>query len=384
MAVSLAAGAVWAAEEPPAAARPEAPARAQADDAARARPYPDLPLNRWVPVPFRCQGGHADYANGCPSSRGWVQLAYDSKRQQVVLFGGSGEWYFNDLWTFDWKERLWKLIEPDAKLGKVKREATRYPAGRDNYQWGYDPRKDKFWLYGGTGGAGFWEWSPGSKDWRLAHATHDGKTLPFATLDPAFAVADDLRGILLFGGERYTFDNNTWWFDLDAERWEQLHPKASPPPRAQTENAMVYDPHRRQFILFGGRALGGKPLNDTWIFDARKRTWREVKTPVAPPARDSHILVFDRKHDVAILLGGLNLKTADTWLFDAKTETWRELKSARGDYKPGDARVVSALYIPEADLTLYRDLRGRLYFMRLDLARDLDTPPTTAVQWQPR
>jgi hypothetical protein len=341
-------------------------------------PYADLAPNRWVSMSFRCVGGKPDYAKGCPSSRGWVQLAYDSKRGQVVLFGGSGEWYFNDLWGFDWRERVWTLIEPDTRLeGKEQdkeRAADRYPRGRDNYQWAYDAKKDKFWLYGGTAGAGFWEWQREPRQWRLAQSQHDGKSLPHATLDPAFALAEELRGILFFGGERHAFEDHTWWFDLDKEHWERLEPKVSPPPRAQTENAMVYDPARRQFILFGGRSPNGKPTNDTWIFSAEKRTWRPVKSDTAPPARDSHILVFDRKNQVAILLGGQNLQTADTWIFDPRTEKWHELESARGSYVAGDSRVVSAVYVPEADLTIYRDLKGRMYFLRLALPAGPLTP----------
>jgi hypothetical protein len=346
-------------------------------------PYPDLPVNRWVQVDIRCEGGKSDYAGGCPSSRGWIQLAYDSKRQRVVLFGGSGEWYFNDLWSFDWKTRVWHLVEQDSRLGGLQRDPKAYPPGRDNHQWVYDGEKDKFWLYGGTGGAGFWEWRPDTRKWRLAQQQHDGKTLPFATLDPAFAIAEDLRGVLLFGGERYSFDNHTWWFDLDQEHWRKLNPPAAPPPRAQTENAMVYDGPRKQFILYGGRSPTAKPLQDTWIFDATKRTWRQIKTMSGPPPRDSHILVFDRKSEVAILLGGTGLKTADTWLFSPKTERWTELVSARGDYKAADSRVVSAVYVPEADLTIYRDVRGRVYFLRLDLSRDYQTPSTGPARWKP-
>ena len=345
--------------------------------------YPTLPVNRWVPIEFRCQGGKPDYASGCPSSRGWVQLAYDSKRQRVVLFGGSGEWYFNDLWSFDWKSRVWHLIEQDSRLGGIQRDAAAYPAGRDNHQWVYDEVKDKFWLYGGTGGAGFWEWLPEARKWRLAQRQHDGNALPAAILDPGFAIAQDLRGILLFGGERYTFYDQTWWFDLDQERWQRLTPPLAPPARAQTENAMVYDTARKQFILFGGRAPSAKPLQDTWIFNPKTRQWREIKGGAAPPARDSHILVYDGRNDVVVAFGGAGRTTADTWLFNPKTERWSELVSARGDYHAPDSRVVSAVYIPEAELIFYRDLRGRVYFLRLDLAKDSQTAPAAPVHWKP-
>jgi hypothetical protein len=345
--------------------------------------HPDLPVNRWVRVPgVRCEGGKAEYAQGCPSSRGWIQLAADSKRDEVVLFGGSGEWYFNDLWSFDPADRTWTLLEQDARLAGAERDPRAAPKGRDNHQWIYDSQQDKFWLYGGTGGAGLWTWTPEGRKWTLVHAEHDGKTQPMATLDPAFAAAEDLRGALLFGGERYAFSNETWWLDLDRGAWEKLKTNAAPPARAQTENAMVYDPARKQFILFGGRGVDGKPLGDTWIFDVQRKEWREIKAG-GPPARDGHVVVFDQKSGKMIAFGGNGLKAADTWVFDPQTERWEELASARGDYEAANSRVVSAVYLSDMDLTVYRDLKGGMYYLRLDGGQPHAAPPAGPVEWQP-
>src|SRR5690606_37276681 len=90
-------------------------------------PFPDLPVNRWVQVEFDCEGGDPGYAGGCPSGRGWLQLAYDQRRVRVVLFGGSGEWYFNDLWYYDPIQRHWTLLLQDTRLIGEEKDWTKYP-----------------------------------------------------------------------------------------------------------------------------------------------------------------------------------------------------------------------------------------------------------------
>jgi hypothetical protein len=328
---------------------------------------PELPKNRWVEMDVQCVGGLHSYARGCPTGRGWIQLAYDSRRGRVVLFGGSGEWYFNDLWYLDPRSMTWELILQDTRLAGVEKDWDVYPRGRDNHQLVYDPERDVYWMYGGTSGGGFWKFRPDAREWVRMPGDNDGKDLPLARLDPAFAVDPARHRILLFGGERWSFADETWTFDTLAETWthlEGLSPR--PAARAQTQNAMTYDTQRDQFILFGGRGLRRELYGDTWIFDPEARRWREVTPARSPPGRDGHVLTYDQKNGVAILVAG-NRKAADTWIYDPDRNTWAELVGARGDYRPEHARLGSAVYIPELDITLLRDVRARVYVMRLDL-----------------
>lgn len=344
--------------------------------------FPDLPVNRWVPVKHTCTGGLKHYFGGCPSERAWLQLAYDSKRGKVVLFGGSGEWYFNDLWRFDPRTQVWELVLQDTRLAGIEKDWNQYPQGRDNHQLIYDAEHDVYWMYGGTGGSGFWKFLPQQSKWVRMPGTHDGVSLPVAALDPGFAFAPALAKILLFGGERHSFWNQTWVFDTRAETWRKLATASAPAPRAQLENALVYDTPRQEFILFGGRDAREALLGDTWIFNLAQSAWRQIQTRPSPPARDGHIMVFDEKNKRVLLWGGT--AQADTWLFDPAAGTWREVVAARGSYDASTARLASAVYLPDADLTVFRDRKGTMYFFRLDLSQAWDKPSDSRVGWRPR
>lgn len=334
----------------------------------------DLPVNRWVPVKVKCENGDPRYHGGCPSGRGWIQLAYDSKRDAVVLFGGSGEWYFNDLWYYDLKQQLWTLILQDTRLAGVEKDWSEYPRGRDNHNFVYDTENDVYWLYGGTGKGGMWRFHPDRKQWEALWPTHGTGPLKMASMDPGFAYSADHDGMLLFGGTRYSPRDETWWFDAKQQRWQRLNPKVHPQARTQIENAMVYDTRRRQFILFGGQLPGkNRPsLNDTWIFHPEQRTWQQMNPDNPPPARDRHMMVFDQKNGVAIMLGANAV--ADTWIYFPDENRWQELVSARGDYDARESFVSGAVYIPKYDLTLYRDKRGNMYYLRLNLSKGLGRP----------
>ncbi|MDA8092652.1 MAG: kelch repeat-containing protein [Betaproteobacteria bacterium] len=331
-----------------------------------ALPFPNLPTNQWVPVRVTCRGGLASYFNGCPAPRGWLQLAYDTRRHRVVMFGGSGGWYYNDLWQFNPLTRVWRLKIQDTRLAGEKKNWAIYPKGRDNHEFVYDPVHDVFWMYGGTGGGGFWKLNASTDAWTRMPGRHDGKSLPNAALDPGFALDAADNEILLFGGERASYYDGTWLFNTQQQKWEHLHPSISPPARAQTENAMVYDPDDKEFILFGGLTTRRVLLNDTWVFKVGSRTWVQMHPRVSPPPRDRHMMVYDEADRRVILWGGA--PTADTWVYDPRRNTWQEVRAAQGSYNAALSPKAAGVYCPDLDLTVYRDLSGQVYFFRLDLS----------------
>lgn len=343
--------------------------------------FENLPVNRWVPIDTTCVGGLKSYAGGCPSSRGWLQLAYDSQRGKVVLFGGSGEWYFNDLWYLDPLKQQWRLVLQDTRLAHEEKNWQTYPKGRDNHQLVYDEINDIYWMYGGTGGGGFWKYIPSKTQWHRMPGWHNDENFPMAKLDPGFTYSADRKEILLFGGEHHTFHNETWRFDIMEEKWQKLPTRTAPEPRAQIENALVYDTARQQYILFGGRSLHKKPYGDTWIFEPNEMKWIQMHPENTPSARDQHILVFDQNNGVVIMLGGGD--TADTWIYDPEGNIWNEIASARGDYEQGRARLASAVYMPELDITVFRDVKGKVYYFRLDLNHNYKRASDNDVQWHP-
>jgi hypothetical protein len=92
-------------------------------------------------------------------------------------------------------------------------------------------------------------------------------------------------------------------------------------PGARYETRMVYDTKIQRVVLFGGLTAvdaGTKvayDLNDTWEWNGLR--WFERFTPVAPPARSSHTMVFDTKRQRTLVFGGKhgNGYINDTWQY---------------------------------------------------------------------
>jgi hypothetical protein len=88
-----------------------------------------------------------------------TSLAYDTKRNQVILHGGGVK--RDELWTFDFASRHWRNMQPKTASGPpaCAREAV------------YLPRQDAFVTYRDDG---VWIWKPAENAWRHAEIPFDG------------------------------------------------------------------------------------------------------------------------------------------------------------------------------------------------------------------
>jgi hypothetical protein len=149
-----------------------------------------------------------------PIGRGRAAMVYDSKRQQVVLFGGASapsgrddhQVFLNDTWI--WDGERWKQA------------ATSGPRGRYAHGMVFDERAGVVVLYSGA-------------------AAHTGAPL-----------------------------NDMWRWD--GTRWTEI-PLTGPTPGHRYQPVMVYEKARDRTVLYGG--IGG--LSDTWEWDGRR--WRLIK-----------------------------------------------------------------------------------------------------------
>jgi hypothetical protein len=95
--------------------------------------------------------------------------------------------------------------------------------------------------------------------------------------------------------------------------------EAAGSPAARTAAALAYDDDRGVIVLHGGLG-GGKPFDDTWVWDG---AWTEV-VGAGGPARGGHAMAWDPVGHQVILFDGTF--KADTWAFDGAT--WTELTPA--------------------------------------------------------
>ncbi|MFH1957380.1 MAG: kelch repeat-containing protein [bacterium] len=163
-----------------------------------------------------------------------------------------------------------------------------------------------------------------------------------------FDIAGEDQAVL-FGGISSTsvdagfFENKTYVFNVESERWEEA--AVSPAPSARVSFAMSGDGNGN-IVLFGG--FDGVYCDDTWIFSTTEKTWEKVNCSTYPSARIK--MDMAKLTDGTVLLfGGYRAGGyfSDTWSFDTTAKEWSLLNStgpsARADYGIagcGDGKVV--------------------------------------------
>ena len=235
-----------------------------------------------------------------PAGRNRHMSTYDSKRHQMVLFGGryragtSGNYtLYNDLWALDLENETWVEI-PTNGIG---------PSARVNGSLIYDPTGDRLLLFGGN-------------------------------QEPS--------------GMAYDALNDLWEFDLATNTWKVLQATGAA-PSARLFTAAIWDDHRQHFVVFGGADNGAffntaAYFNDLFVLDFSGGipSWQSMNAPGAP-APDGRFwagLVMDKKRDRYVLFGGHDAldmgNRNDLWAFYPASWAWEELDQADTYNKPAN------------------------------------------------
>jgi hypothetical protein len=153
--------------------------------------------------------------------------------------------------------------------------------------------------------------------------------LPPARCSAAMVYDPAMGATLLYGGNTYaTLFGDTWEFS-EAKGWMQLTPGVSPPPLQGA--SLAYDATTETVVLFGGGLthIGESPSesNQTWTWDGV--TWTQQFPPVSPSARSwnaTNGMVFDSQLGKVVLFGAYSAGTPmnDTWEWDGKSKTWTQ------------------------------------------------------------
>ena len=244
-------------------------------------------------------------------------MAYDSARDRIVLFGGRApdDALSDQTWEFD--GRNWEQRQPVDLLGDGNPSIRRWPA------MAYDSRRQRVVLFGGVyaQGAyaeGTWEWD--GWEWRRMET---GDTAPPLRWEHAMAYDVKRHRVVLYGGITskvcptcHDPDEDVW--EWDGAGWTTVGVENIPPSRCS--HSMVYDPVGERLVLFGGFAPDGTILSDTWGLSADGWTMLSVQGPMEPRVAAS--MVFDGKAGEIVLFGGEvernpdDKRFFDTWLWD--------------------------------------------------------------------
>ncbi len=309
-----------------------------------------------------------------PSSRYFTSMAFDSTRGRIVLFGGYNGTPSNPLRdTWEWDGTTWRNVTP----------AVGGPAGRYRHQVAFDTVRERVLLFGGqptaNGTDRLWAWD-GSAWTDITPAQNN---LP-ARLSPTIAF-DTLRGRLVsFAGNGLYVGSTQDTHEWDGQRWHDVTPSPTAPPHLtgqamawdsgrgrlvlfgglgpggrqqqtwefgagqwrlvtpltsvpaeRSNHAMAYDPVRRRVVLFAG-ANSASILGDTWEWDGVD--WRNA-TPASgnPAARYNHAMAWDPVRERVVLFGG-SPAYQDTWEWDGAS--W--LRRTPATSPPGRAYLAMA------------------------------------------
>ena len=314
-------------------------------------------------------GAWSSLAPGAPSpiARRESAAIYDDVDNRMVLFGGFGDdvggyqrWIlYNDTWQVTLGDNpQWSLLAP----------ADDGPGRRASPQWGYDPARRRFIMFGGYGYHypnstyleylnDVWELNLRSPNphWRELQ-THG--TPPIGRLAGS-AVYDPLHQRFVgFGGTR-GLPIDTWTLDLhDVPTWNIINTSGSRPVGSYGMYS-IYDPVRNRMITFGGSTSDEYHgvNNNTWELRLDGTpTWNQLApTGTLPSARRSGSSIYDPLRNRMVIFGGWDSgpdATAfldDTWAMDMNSDppVWGQLTPA--GTTPIRRDVGSTVYDPTHD-----------------------------------
>ncbi|MCA8965480.1 MAG: hypothetical protein H6838_09965 [Planctomycetes bacterium] len=257
--------------------------------------------NTWTPMP-----------GPLPPAREGAAMAYDVRRNLLVLFGGFtiGSGLRGDTWLYD---------------GNQWQPGPSGPSARRNHAMAYDPIHMTIVMFGGVvpgfpGGypQDTWECSGGS--WSQIPPQANGPS-PRAWNLMAF---DAVNGkVLLHGGALQSavsgpqdiLYNDTWLYDGQIHQWQQAQPASAPPPRIG--GAIAADLERGRVIVHGGELANDYP----WEWNGQN--W-SLRVEACPSARSKHSMAFDEPGHRLVMFGGVTNSgspTTDLWAFGSQFPT---------------------------------------------------------------
>lgn len=288
---------------------------------------------------------------GDPSHGSWPAIAYNAVQGTTTLYGSSDSisTHVNETWL--WSGAAWTQCVVGAQ------PSSSVPSGRVGHAMAYDSRRQVAVLYGGYDDTGIrndtWEWNglnwalraiggpPPLQQHEMVYDAARGATIVLMCGAPSpnfihwewdgdtwtqrippsqppqrynFGLAyDSARHVtVMFGGE---WDggrlNDTWEFD--GNTWiERTVPM---PPPARRFPAIAFDAARGVTVMFGGEVNGVTWLNDTWEWDGQ--SWIDRTSTLKPAAKYNSVMAFDSRRGKAVLFGYTNQGNYEVWEYPA-------------------------------------------------------------------
>lgn len=240
-------------------------------------------------------------------------IAYDSKRNVILRFGGNA-------WV--------GLYEYDGITWKS-RSLTMEPSLREGHGGAYDAKRGKFVIFGGVD----------KKKTKLNDTWEfDGRTWTPRIFLPKSPPAG--RGRLVYDSNRglcvwTSFSNPMQTWEYDGKTWAQKSTKTT--PDSTDRFGVAYDSNRKVVVLYGGDTKTSASAS-TWEYDGLD--WKRIATKGSAGQRIWHDLAYDAKRKRVVLCGGHRYTGGyypdyRTYEYDGKTWIAADLQAPYNDGKYG-------------------------------------------------
>lgn len=281
--------------------------------------------------PSGLRGGWSDGTQAVhPPGVAGSMMAYDSRNNVFVLFGGSDGEALNQTWILDPHTRMWSEVHPELN-----------PPARADAMFVYDSAAEALVLFGGwyeTHDGAYhrlgdtWAFYVASNTWVQRHP----QASPPPRSDAAVAYDETEGATLVFGGfDGVHYLGDQWYYVFANDTWAPRPSPRLPSPRA--DGRMVYDAGRRAFFLFSGNDYSDANFNfhhpaDMWRYRWDQDLWSQVYPDVMPMPRDYPILATNSASGELLLVGGYGNRTilGDTWTFNTTQLVWRNVSTPDG------------------------------------------------------
>lgn len=249
-----------------------------------------------------------------PAPRTFPAMAYDSARDEVVLFGGSRVLFGDGTAAPAMLDDTW-VLRGDEWI----RVAGVGPGPRAEAAVAYDSRRGRTVMFGG------WLTSPGGGVTRLGDTwewdgrrwTRSSTSGPSPRSGAAMAWHPELEAVVLFGGSGGPLGDTWSW---DGRGWTRL---PIPPAPGRFNTVMAWDPSSQRLVRFGGWDGTGR-TSDTW--ELREDGWALVQD-TGPGARNHAVLVTAPDRGSLLLCGGHDGETVFGDLWERRDGRWTLLQS---------------------------------------------------------
>jgi len=207
--------------------------------------------------------------NEGPPGRSWLTMGMSPDSTKVYVFGGFNVSHdLNDLWRFDIKKNQWRVIVPRSDL----------PPARDRHSM--VSTNKNLYVFGGYNGNflnDLYSYNFAENAWSLVQTTAPGTLGPTPRRSHSAAMGGNR--MYVYGGNDgvQTFDT-LWSIDFGSAQWQSMPTTSSP---SQRTRGLLMPDGRGNVYLFGGYD-GANYRYDLWVYSPGNG-WNHIVANEAAP-----------------------------------------------------------------------------------------------------